>query len=236
MTKLALALGFLLTLVGGCATRAPEPVAPRETIVFLGNSITARGVKPWGYVSLTAGVLERAYPGMGIAVVGAGVSGNKVPDCQRRLERDVLQRQPALVVIYIGTNDVLHWLDGKGTPIEDYEAGLEDLVTRTRAAGAAVILCTPGVLGEKTDGTNHFDRMLDDYAEVGRRVARESGAQLLDLRRAFMAYLKVHNTANADTGVLTSDGVHLNQDGDDLLAALVLDALNVPDGLHDLGR
>jgi lysophospholipase L1-like esterase len=231
----AIALGVLLAVVWGCASHfQAAPVAPAQKIVFLGDSITKAGAKPFGFLTLASEVLDKAYPDMGLQVVGAGVSGNKVTDCQRRLERDVLRKDPVAVVVYIGINDVLRWEENQGTTIENFEAGLRDIVTRSQARGAGVILCTPTVLGEKIDGTNRFDRMLDDYAEVGRRVARETGAQLLDLRKAFMDFLKAHNQKNAERGVLTRDGIHLNQAGDVFLAGLVLDALNVPDGLHDL--
>ena len=39
---------------------------------------------------------------LGVEVIGAGISGNKVPDLEKRLERDVLSKKPTIVVIYIG--------------------------------------------------------------------------------------------------------------------------------------
>ena len=93
-----------------------------------------------------------------------------------------------------------------------------------------MILCTPTVIGEKIDGTNEFDKMLDEYSNISRKVARVTGNQLLDLRKEFIAYLKAHNTENVERGILTRDMVHLNKQGNILLSELVLDALNVP---HD---
>ena len=70
--------------------------------------------------------------------------------------------------------------------------------------------------------------MLDEYAEISRRVAAETGSQLLDLRAEFIGYLKERNTENVSQGVLTTDSVHLNQTGNRFVAGLVLEALNVP--------
>jgi len=211
------------------------PLKKNDRIIFLGDSITQQGAKPGGYVTLTAQAIQQAYPDLGIEVIGAGQSGHKVPDCQKRLDRDVLQKKPSVVVIYIGINDVWHWSlrkrGGKGfrtgTTPEKFESGLKDMIEKINEVGARVILCTPTVIGEKPDGSNPQDKMLDKYAEISRKVARETKSQLLDLRTAFIDYLKEHNPNNAEKGVLTSDRVHMNAKGNQLLFTLVSDALSV---------
>src|SRR4051812_40725507 len=77
-----------------------------DRIVFLGDSITAGGVAAKGYVTLIKNTLADKQKDLGIEIIGAGISGNKVPDLQKRLDRDVLKKNPTLVVIYIGINDV----------------------------------------------------------------------------------------------------------------------------------
>ena len=101
------------------------------------------------------------------------------------------------------------------------------MISKINAVGSRVILCTPTVIGEKTDGTNKYDKMLDEYSEISRSVAKETGSQLLDLRKMFMTYLKNHNPDNVAKGILTADTVHLNKNGNQFLSSLVLDALNV---------
>ena len=223
------------TLLLGFATLNKYSLKENDTLVFLGDSITSQGVKPKGYVTLVSESIQATYPELNVKVVGAGVSGNKVSDCQKRLERDVLQKDPTIVVIYIGINDVWHWTHpmvvkrgGVGTTREDFENGLLDIIKKINGIGARVILCTTTVIGEKTDGTNLQDSMLDEYAEISRKVANKTGSQLLDLRTAFIDYLKEQNKKNANQGILTVDGVHLNKTGNRFLAGLVLDSLNVP--------
>ncbi len=210
------------------AQTEPFSLQENDVIVFLGDSITQSGAQPGGYVYLTSQSIATAYPHLNIRVIGAGISGNKVPDCQQRLDRDVLQREPTIVVIYIGINDVWHWRRDQGTEKNDFEEGLRDLLARTQSAGARVILCTPTVIGEKTDGTNRFDEMLEEYSDITRSVAADMQVQLLDLRAVFIAHLKEHNTDNAEQGILTTDGVHMNPNGNKLLAQHMLKALNVP--------
>jgi len=227
-TRTWIVRGLATLLSWGSACCGAAELSKQETIVFLGDSITQAGVRPHGYVTLTSQAIAKAYPDRDISVIGAGISGHRVPDCQKRLDRDVLQKKPTIVLIYIGINDVWHWNRNRGTTKEDFEEGLKDMIARIQSAGARVILCTPTVIGEKVDGTNQFDKMLDEYAEISRKVGRETGAQLLDLRKAFMAYLEAHNPDHLERGILTGDSVHLNEHGNRFLSELVLDALEVP--------
>src|SRR5437588_319231 len=86
-----------------------------------------------------------------------------------------LRWTPSLVIIYIGINDVWHGENdpARGTSKEKYEEGLRDVIKRVQDGGARVILCTPSVIGEKTDGANKNDARLDDYAAVSRKVAKD---------------------------------------------------------------
>jgi lysophospholipase L1-like esterase len=210
------------------ADDTPPPLKKGERIVFLGDSITQGGVGPKGYVTLVKNALAERHKDLGIEVIGAGISGNKVPDLQRRLEKDVLGRKPTLVVIYIGINDVWHGEKdpARGTPKDKYEAGLKEIIGRIKDAGARVVLCTPTVIGEKKAGTNNLDAKLDEYADISRKVAKETGSRLCDLRKAFQDYLAKHNPDDKDRGVLTTDRVHLNDAGNRLVADTVLAAID----------
>jgi lysophospholipase L1-like esterase len=227
-----------LSLAAACgcvsqATAAPPALRQGDRIVFLGDSITQGGGGEKGYITLTQKGIDEKSKGLGITTVNAGISGNKVPDLQARLQKDVLDKKPTVVVIYIGINDVWHWrknADGTmtgGTPLDKFEAGLKEIIGKIRGAGARVILCTPSVIGEKTDGSNERDTMLDEYAGVSRMVAKETGVQLHDLRKAFLDYLKVHNPEQKDRGILTGDSVHLNDAGNRFVADQMLMALGV---------
>ncbi len=206
----------------------------RARIVFFGDSITEAGVGPGGYVTLVKESLKALYPGRRIDVIGSGVSGNRVPDLQARLERDVLSKKPTHVVVYIGVNDVgqrpvPHAEEGADK--EAYRRGLKSLLTRIQRSGAEAILCTPGVIGEDPSSGSNENRLLDDYAVISRRVAAEAGAGLCDLRAAFRQYLKMHNTEGRYQGILTYDGLHLNEAGNRFVARQMLRAFNAPEYL-----
>jgi lysophospholipase L1-like esterase len=193
-------------------------VHPGERIAFLGDSITQAGVGPGGYVTLIEEGLEQERSDAKAVIIKAGISGHKVPDLQKRLDRDVLSKKPTIVFIYIGINDVWHSTSGHGTPKDRYEAGLRDLIQRINQAGAKVVLATPSVIGEKPDGSNPLDKMLEEYSAISRKVAEETKTPMCDLRKAFLSYLTEKNKDNKDRGILTSDTVHLSPAGNQFVA------------------
>lgn len=199
-------------------------LAPQKKVVFFGDSITQAAVNANGYIDVLRKELDKKDRGNEYELIGAGISGNKVPDLQARLERDVLSRNPDVVFIYIGINDVWHYAqpNHSGTPKAKFQAGLTDMVTQLKAKNIRVILCTPTVIGEAAAGTNPQDRMLDDYAAASRQVAQATGTEFCDLRAAFQRYLGKYNKSNMDKNVLTTDGVHLNNAGNQLVAREML--------------
>lgn len=226
MMKIGIVIGMAFAFMYWGKFMNKRLLQEKNIIVFLGDSITEAGSGPDGYVTLTSRAVEKMHPDLNLKVINAGISGNRVSDCRKRLKRDVLQKKPAIVVVYVGINDVWHWMVGQGTNKDVFESGLRDIVSQIHSFGAKVILCTPSVIGEKSDGTNRFDGMLDEYSDIVRNIAETTGTQLLDLRKAFTAYLKQHNPNNDEQGILTQDGVHLNQNGNRFVSTLVIDALS----------
>ena len=230
-------IAVIVLLIAGCqpsessdagSKAQAAPFEQNERIVFFGDSITEQGQEqPGGYVNLVRDSLHEAYPEQDVEVIGAGISGNKVPNLLERVEEDVLAKDPSTVVVYIGINDVWHWKlnENGGTPKDAYREGLNTLVDTLQQADARVLLCTPSVIGEKPAGANDQDEMLDEYAAISREVASKQNAQVCDLRSAFQKYLAQHNQESKSKGVLTVDGVHLNEKGNQFVARQMIDAL-----------
>ena len=198
-----------------------------DRIVFLGDSITAGGNQGQGYIQVIRDHLAEKKKDLGIECIGAGVSGNKVPNLQKRVDNDVIAKKPTIVVIYIGINDVWHGENNpkNGTTPEAFEAGLKEVIGKCTKAGAQVVLCTPSVIGELPGGGNKLDPKLDEYANISRKVAKELNLNLCDLRKAFVDNLQANNAQKKASGVLTTDRVHLNEAGNRLVAQTMLKSL-----------
>jgi lysophospholipase L1-like esterase len=211
------------------------PLHSGDRVLFLGDSITDAGgiSREWSADAFDGpGWLSRisraaAHQGLDLHLVNRGIGGNRVPDLLARLQADVLDADPSVVVLYIGINDVWHSMSGGGTPEADYREGLAELVRTLRGAGIRVLLCTPSVIGEKRPGENELDELLAGYAAISRSTATELEVPLCDLSAAFTNWLAAHNPGNADSGLLTTDGVHLTDEGNRLLADTVAEALGI---------
>jgi lysophospholipase L1-like esterase len=208
-------------------TAADALVKAGDQIVFLGDSITQQGDGRLGYVSRFRSLCtnDEQFRELKLKVHNAGISGNRVPDLEARLEKILTTIKPNVVVIYIGINDVWHSEQGKGTSKEDFEKGLTRIVERIQSSDMTAVLCTPTVIGEKKQGENKLDAMLDEYSDIIRKLAKDKKAPLIDLRAAFFDYLKEHNKVNAERLVLTNDRVHLNKAGNLLVAKQMAAAL-----------
>lgn len=215
---------MLILILVGCLSAAAQDQGGAR-IVFFGDSITELGVKPRGYVTLIRNYFKKA--GSDVQIIGAGVSGNRVPDLLKRVDRDVLSRKPAIVVVYIGINDVWHFTmkNLHGTPKEEFRQGLNNLVSRIQKSGGQVVLCTPTVIGEKRHGENPLDGMLDQYSEIIRSVVEEQGVALCDLRKIFITFESEYNSDNVEKGLLTYDGVHLSDEGNRIVADTLIKLL-----------
>lgn len=222
-------VGTLALLIAGCSSSHLEGTDVPERIVFFGDSITEAGAAPGGYVALIRDSLK--VRGSSAEVIGAGISGNKVEQLLARIDSDVLAKKPTIVVVYIGINDVWHWTIGipgaKGSTREQFEAGLRQVIGKIQAIGANVILCTPSVIGEKKDGANPEDPMLEEYSAISRKVAGETGAKLCDLRKAFVGFIAANNLRDDEQGILTTDRVHLNAAGNRFVASEMMRVLGV---------
>lgn len=194
-------------------------VPPKKKVVFFGDSITQAGVQPGGYIRLMDSLIALEKKSADYELVGAGIGGDKIYDLYLRMEDDVLKKQPDVVVIYVGVNDVWHKTSsGTGTDYNKFGRFYEAVVTKLQAAGAKVIICTPAVIGERTDHSNPQDGDLNFYSQWLRNFAAKKSIPLVDLRNLFIQYNLTNNPQNKESGILTTDRVHLNAAGNTLVA------------------
>ncbi|MCX6906428.1 MAG: GDSL-type esterase/lipase family protein [Verrucomicrobia bacterium] len=232
------ALFAALAFAGTAALPAADiAIKSGQKLVFLGDSITAAGWgNPGGYSKLViAGLIAN---GLKVEGIGAGIGGHKSNQMLERLDRDVLSKKPDWMTLSCGVNDV--WHGDKGVPLDDaqaaagkyelrqgepakgtYKANITAIVDKAQAAGVKVMILTATVIGEELDNDNN--KKLAPYNNFLRGLAKEKKCLLADLNAAFQQKVKTAgNTTGKPGRLLTSDGVHMNPDGDQLMAATIL--------------
>ena len=148
----------LVLLVLLFAAALPARSAEPPVILVVGDSLSAGyGLAPGqGWVALLQQRLKKG--GYGHRVVNASVSGETTDGGVARLDRALATHRPAIVIIELGGNDGL-----RGLPVARVEANLGLLVSKSRAAGAEVLLLAVRVpTNYGPQYSSSFQKIYDD--------------------------------------------------------------------------
>ena len=225
------------------ATPPPEiqnVLAGKRKIVIVGDSITEAGKYPGGYVWLLQRYLSALYPDRKIAIVNAGISGNKATDMQARFQKDAIDQKPDLVMINVGVNDVWHaffdfpknqfYPQGNlpmGVSLAEYREKITQMVLAAKAAEIRVVLLSPTPIGEILDGPEN--RRLQEYIAAMREIALQNQCLFIDLNAPFQEVIGTYQKhAGKTLNLLAADGVHPNPSGYRIIAFTILRGLGVP--------
>ena len=201
-----------------------------SVILFQGDSITdaRRDKKKFaerandsralgdGYPFLIAGPVLKDNPTSGYKIFNRGISGHKVPDLQKRWQRDCLEMKPALLSILIGVNDIWHKMNGKydGT-VDDYRSGFTALLADTKKALPEIklVICEPFALrcGAVKDA---WYPEFDQRRAVAAEVAKAAGAIWVPFQTMFDTAIAQGTKAQ----YWAPDGVHPSLAGHTLMA------------------
>ncbi|MDN5003160.1 SGNH/GDSL hydrolase family protein [Bradyrhizobium sp. GCM10027634] len=134
-------------------------------IVAFGSSSTAgfgASSPDFNYPNRLAAQLRRQYPTADITVINAGVGGEDAPEMMKRLQKEVIDVHPDLVIWQVGTNAVLRNLDPGDTA-----KMVEDGITRIQAAGDAdVVLVDPQYSPRVTERPESAGKMVKLLGKV----------------------------------------------------------------------
>jgi lysophospholipase L1-like esterase len=133
-------------------------------IVAFGSSSTAgygTTSPEFTYPNRLAAQLRRQYPNAGITVINRGVGGEDAPEMMKRLQAEVIDMKPDLVIWQVGTNAVLRNLDPDATA-----KLVENGVTRIQAGGADVVLVDPQYSPKVTEHPESASKMVKLLGKV----------------------------------------------------------------------
>jgi acyl-CoA thioesterase-1 len=183
------------------APTVPDPAAKAPRVVFLGDSLTAGlGLDE---AQAYPAVVERELrqEGVAVQVVNAGVSGDTSAGGLSRLPW-LLGQRPDVVVVALGANDGLRAL-----PVEETEKNLREIVRRSQAAGARVLLV--GMRIPPNYGPDYAGRFEAMYPRIA-----------ADLNVPLVPFLL--EGVGGEQSLNQADGLHPTAGGQEVLARNVL--------------
>lgn len=201
-------------------------------IVAFGDSITLamRQPKEKRWVGVLAASLNKSFPDCQIEVINSGVGGNTSREGLERIEKDVLDHNPDLVLIEFGGNDATED-ETRHVESEEFRANLETMCTRiTETCNAKVALLTfPPVIDEwhVWGGKPFFepwggvDKCVEGNRKITRDFAAEKGLVLIDIDKALREHAKAHGPEDC----ILPDGIHLTATGNQVVADAIIPAV-----------
>ena len=248
---------WALLLMGApvLAQPAPQPSAggfalgERETIVFVGDSITAAGQ----YVMYIESYLATRFPQRTIHVINSGRSSETLSNLSEvdhpgrrpclfaRFDADVADFEPTVVVSCYGINDGIYHPFSEER-FKNYQEGVGRLILKVRRdLKARLLILTPPVYDSpgagqpdvRPEATYGYKRPFADYDRVMEKYAawlmtlKEEGVTVADLHAPMALHLK---TRRLETPAfrMSGDGIHPSSMGHLLMAMAALKAWHAP--------
>jgi acyl-CoA thioesterase-1 len=180
------------------------------TIVALGSSSTegaGASAPDRTYPARLAEVLRRKWPDAAVTVLNKGVGGQTADAVVARIDADVLDQEPTLVIWQVGTNEVLRGMDEA-----QFAALLDEGVRRILASRADLVLMDAQIAPRiKADRLTVYDAI----------IAREAQARHVPLfsRTGLMREWQTEDPSEA--AMIGADGLHHTDLGYACVAAVL---------------
>ena len=151
-------------------------------------------------------------------MINAGIGGNTSGQLLTRIDKDVLNHKPDVVIMMVGTNDMLN--SKKMVGYSKYTSNLESLIKKIKSSGSELVLMSPIpadsiYLFQRHDKSLFKEvpnKKIDIAGEIIKNLAIENKVYFYDLNSEFKALnLPQHNRDMFIKNVKNSgkgDGVH----------------------------
>jgi lysophospholipase L1-like esterase len=241
-------LPFFLWITIACFSISflpPSPLVAKEVIVAIGDSITQadthwtvnghRNTIQGGWVTRLGNLLEKEFPGE-YEVINKGINGDTATGVLQRLDRDVILLQPDIVIIAIGTNDIFARLsaDPSSTP-DAYQSTISRIFNKLQRNLSDTTVFALGMttslrkyahirFGNFLPQQDDMQAVFNDYNNILRKLTKDYKYSYVDLPSQWPEDIE-------ESWKFCADGIHPNDAGYDLVAAIIHDTLR-PTVLH----
>lgn len=205
-------------------------------IVISGDSVTDCGrARPVGcrntglgsgYAYFVDTALSALYPEQKIWVDNLGIAGDTSKGLLNRFDAEVLSRNPDVVTVLIGINNVWAHFDIRSNFPDDvaalspehYESHLRKMVEKTLNYGSKIVLITPFFL--ESNKSDPMRILCDKYSAIVKKLAEEYNTYFCDVQGAFDAFMEKESAY-----LLSNDRVHPNAAGQYIIATELMKIL-----------
>jgi lysophospholipase L1-like esterase len=171
-----------------------------------------------------------------VTVSNAGINGNNTEDLLKRLDKDVISKNPDLVVLMIGTNDMLNVRNMLS--LEQYEANYQKLIGLIKKKAPVILMTIPPVNSEYILQRQNREiyaaaspsEKVDAANAIIRRLAKKNKCKLIDLYEILQACggssIDKNSLFQNEANWNINDGVHPTVEGYRVIGTAVFQAVN----------
>ena len=219
----------VVAVAGTVAQAGDFAIRDGDTVVFLGDSITAEGT----YGKIVENYTLLRYPQRKVHFINAGWGGDTAAGGLKRLQRDVFDQHATLLTVAYGINDI-----GWGGKADDehrklYLDSIRQIVQQCKDHKVRVFICSAAVTGADPDKSeNDF---LQKMCDEGMEISRSLGEGAIDVQRTMRQIQKRIKEANAKEKdpkkhetLHAPDTIHLTELGETAMAFAIIKGLGAP--------
>src|SRR5438067_1906394 len=157
--------------------RADFAVRDGDTVVLLGDSITAEGT--WGKFVENYTLLR--FPTRKVHFINAGWGGDTAAGGLARLQRDVFDRGATLLTVAYGVNDIGWGGKADAEHRQKYLDAIRGIVEQCKAHHVRVFICSAAITA--TDPDKSENDFLQQMCDEGMKISTLLGQGAIDVQR-----------------------------------------------------
>ncbi len=232
--RIRLSVFALVCLAVSClpiasALAADRPLTTGGRLVIVGDSITEQKL----YSRYMETYLTACTPKLDLWILQLGWSGETAPGFLGRMDQDLLSFKPTVVTTCYGMND------GGYRPYEDsigrrYRDAMDKLIQRAKAAGATVVVGSPGAVDThtfRTRGTTTpavYNDNLAHLRDIAKELAAKNAMPFANVHDAMIDAMKAAKPKLGEAyHVCGGDGFHPAPNGHIIMAYAFLKGLGL---------
>jgi len=217
----------------------PQMSNKNITIVGFGDSITQATAgmpdenKRW--LNILKEKLSATFKEYRFTVINSGIGGNSAREAMARFEKDVVAKDPDLVILEFGGNNGDLARPARMVSLEEFKTLLDKYKKGLPVKTKTIIVTFPPVLddlhayGKNPAFKEYFqkaggiDKTVDPYRAITREFAKANNFPVYDLHREMLSLGRL----NGRMTYTMNDGVHLTEQGNLILAEGVFEILKI---------
>ena len=159
-----------------------------------------------------------------IKVINSGIGGNTIIDANKRLEKDVANFKPDVVIINFGLNDGMISGSVPNIDIKDFENYYNDLIKKLQFGDLKII-----ILGINPVTGLFPENENENYRKKQREIQEIYNEKILEIAKNInLEYISLGEAFNKEADsieYIKADGIHPNKKGLSLIAELVYEKI-----------